>query len=513
MKILLINPPLIANSGANISVSYGEPLGLAYVAAAVEKSGRHKVEVLDAMGLATDFVHQGDYILYGLSYDEVLLRMRAMSFDAVGITITKMYDDGDQIPRLCHLIRDAFPNIPVIIGGPDVTLEWSSYMKLGTVDYAVIGEGETTIVQLLDYLDGRGSLDGVNGIAYLENGKVKMAPQGPAVEIADIPWPARHLFPMENYFRNKAKATRGRKRRTAAILTSRACPYSCAFCSTIEVWGRKWRGRPAKDVVDEIEHLVKTYNVGEVVVFDDNFLVDRDRVEAIADDIIARKLNIALRVAPGLMIHLLNHNLLRKLRRAGLSSVQMQVESGNPETLEYIDKHIDISKAKELVNAAHSVGLQISTNVLIGFYFEDRAAIERSIRTVEAMGFDKVDYMLAEPKPGTRMYRDWVKSGIFEDGNPAIMPVNTLHFKGPELAEILAGARRLHQRNRKMRFFKLETWYRYFIPMYIYNPHNIVKAVRYVIRGVARKALRIYHEELARLVRIRNDKPATARSH
>lgn len=490
MKILLVNPSLITKASNSLSISYGEPLGLAYVAASVEAAGRHEVEVLDAMGLATEFSRQGELIVYGLSHDEILQRMRQTSFEAIGVTITRLYDDADQKPRLLARIKEEFPGVPLIVGGPDVTLEWASYMALDAVDYAVLGEGETTIVLLLDYLDGRGGRGDIKGICYRENGQVKMVPRGPAVKIASIPWPARHLFPMENYFRVKSPGGEGR---SAAILTSRACPYSCAFCSTIEVWGRKWRGRPAKDVVDEIEHLVKNFRVSEVVVFDDNFLVDKKRAVAIADDIIARRLNIEIIVAPGLMINLFDADLLRKLKKAGLSVVQMQLESGNQKTLEYIDKHIDISKAKEIVAAAHAVGLRVYTNVLLGFFFEDRNDIEESIRVAESIGYDGVDYMLAEPKPKTRMYDDWVKAGIFKDGDPARMPVDTLHFKGHELAAILETAQRNNMRYRSRRLFRLETWYGYLFPKYILNPSNAVKRSRRIVHGVARRFRRILH--------------------
>jgi anaerobic magnesium-protoporphyrin IX monomethyl ester cyclase len=472
VRILLINPPLITDEANHAGISYGEPLGLAYIAAAIEASGRHQVEVLDAMGLAPEFLRQGGYVMYGLSHDELLQRMRATSFDVVGITITKMYEDNNQITRLCGLIKKEFPSVPLIAGGPDVTLDWAIYMELGTLDYAVLGEGEATIVQLLDYLDGRGPLSEAKGLCYRENGRVKMVPQGPPIDIEDIPWPARHHFPMENYFRLKPQ---GLRKRSAAILTSRACPYSCAFCSTIEVWGRKWRGRDAKDVVDEIEHLVRDYGAKEIVIFDDNFLVDRNRAEAIADGIIARRLKIGLHIAPGLMIHLLSVGLLRKLRKAGLIAVTMQLESGNKETLAYIDKHIEISKAKEMVRAAHFAGLGVYTNVLLGFFFEDRRAIEESIRVAESVGFDNINYQAAEPKPGTRMYNDWVKAGIFKHGDPAIMPVDTLHFKGQELTEIIEVARRNQAQHQARRFYRLETWYGYLIPKYLFYPRNLLK--------------------------------------
>jgi len=482
MKILLINPPLVTTQ--NLWMSYGEPLGLAYVAAALEATGRHQVEVLDAMGLATRFATRGEYSVFGLTEDEILRRMRATRFDAIGITVVRMDSEAEQVTALCAMMSREFPGVPIIAGGPDVTLEWASYMKLGTIDYAILGEGEVPIVQLLDSLEGRGDLGDIKGICYRKDGAVKMVPPGPGGDITTLPWPARHLFPMDAYLRNKPT---NRRTRAASILTSRACPFSCAFCSSVEIWGRKWRGRSAKDVVDEIEHLVKAYDVGEVHIFDDNFLVDRKRVEAIADGIIERGLKIALHIPAGLMMWLLSVELLGKLKRAGLISVQVQLESGNPETLEYIDKNIDISKAKDLVAAAHALRLAVKTNVILGFYFEDRAAIAESVRVAESIGFDKVDYILAMPKPRTRMHHDWVKAGLLGEDEPVVMPVDTLHFKGHELEALRADAQRLNTRHRLERLITPRTLFGYLIPKYVYEPGNALWLTQRVVRGGRQK--------------------------
>jgi anaerobic magnesium-protoporphyrin IX monomethyl ester cyclase len=409
--------------------------------------------------------------------------MQATSFDAIGISITRMYNEVDQLLDLLKLIKQNFPNTFVIVGGPDVTLEWPMYMGLGTIDYALLGEGEVSLVRLLDFLDGRGGFDEIKGICYRDKGQTRMVPQGPPVDIVKIAWPARHLFPMENYFRNKGH-------RAASILTSRACPFSCAFCSTIEVWGRKWRGRPAKDVVDEIEHLVNTYGVKQVEICDDNFLVDRKRAEEIADGIVERKIQLNLIVNAGMMIHLLSVDLLKKYRKAGLLALTMQLESGNVETLKYIDKHIDINKAKELVSAAHALGLEVNTNVILGFYFEDKNDIDVSIRVAESIGFDAINYILAEPKPRTRMYKDCVKAGVIKEGAPVVMPVDTLHFKGHELEAIRDSAQRDSIRNYSRKILNPKKWDRFLLRKYIYHPRNFLpllpQPVYILLRGMRR---------------------------
>lgn len=487
VKILLINPPII--STFSHSVSWGEPLGLAYIAGVVEACPRHEVEVLDAMGLATTFPKHPDGTLFGLSVEEILDRLKATSFDAIGITVTKMFDDVKQTINLIRNIKEAFPHIPIIAGGPEVTLEWQTYMELGTVDYLVLGEGEDAIIRLLDFLDGVAPIEDLTGVCYRKNGEtIKTAPS-PSVDSTNLPWPARHLFPMENYFRFKPPS---RYQRVATILTSRACPFNCAFCSTIEVWGRKWRGRPAKDIVDEMEHLIKEYGAEEIHIVDDNFLVDRKRAEEILDLIIERKLNVAFHCVAGLMIWLLSNDLLVKLQKAGWHSIQAQLESGNPKTLEYIDKHIDISKARDLVKFAHPLGLRVVTNVILGFFFEDQSDIDESIRVAESIGFDRVDYILAQPKEGTRMYRDWVEAGLIKDGENVPMPTKTLHFTGPELAKIQSEAQLLNTRNYRKRVFSIKGLFTYLIPMYLLHPGNIWVHVRQksnVIKKQLRRSL------------------------
>ena len=487
MKILLINPPII--SKFSIALSWGEPLGLAYVAAAVEASERHEVEVLDAMGLATTFPEYPDGTLFGLSVDEILQRLHEVSFDAIGITVTKMYDDITQTIDLIKKIKDLFPHIPFIAGGPDVTLAWKTYMERGVIDYIILGEGEEAIVKLLDHLEGHLPIEDVTGLCYRKDGEIVRTQPSPQVDIATLPWPARHLFPMENYFRFRPG---GRRPPVATILTSRACPFSCAFCSTIEVWGRKWRGRTAKDVVDEIEHLVKNYGVREIHINDDNFLVDRKRTEEIIDLIIERRLNIAVHCVAGLMIWLLSKDLLKRLKKAGWYSIQAQLESGNPKTLEYIDKHIDISKARELVGVAHSLGLRVNSNVILGFYFEDQSDIDKSIQVAESIGFDRVDYILAEPKEGTRMYNDCIEAGLIKAGEVATLPFDTLHFKGVGLAAIQENANKLNAQNTRKRLYDPSSFFSYLLPMYVYKEGLVWEHVRLKSRAIARKFLHLF---------------------
>jgi len=135
-------------------------------------------------------------------------------------------------------------------------------------------------------------------------------------------------------------------------------------------------------------------------------------------------------------VKLITKELLKKLYDAGMYALTMQIESGNPQTLAYIDKGVDLNYAKEIVQYAHKLGLTVGTNVIIGFYFETREDIEESIRVAESLGFDSVNYLLAEPSLNTKLYYDCIREGLIQEGVPYTMPFDLLHLKGSELKEI-----------------------------------------------------------------------------
>lgn len=464
MKILLINPPYYSNWSA--ALSYGEPLGLAYLAAAIQKDAKHEVEILDAIGMCRPNLGGGPGWI-GLSVPEVLARMSRASFDAIGVTLTNWSGDDatEEINAFLSTLKRAHPRVPLIIGGPEVTLEWETYSRNADVDYLVLGDGEKTILDLLDALSsGNGAIQKVPGIVYRDtwSGEViKTRPQPPIDSLDSLPLPARHLLPMENYFRYRP-AKYYLRPRAASMLTSRACPYDCAFCNLIAIQGRTWKARSPKSVVDEMSYLVERYGVQEFHIQDSNFMVKKDRVEAICDEIIRRKLDINILVQPGLQVSLLTKDLVLKLKKAGLYILCAQVESGNHKTVKYIEgdkynrgKPIDLNHARDIMKYANSVGLWTQTNIIIGFQFESREDIEESIRVAETLHVDQINYVHLQVLPHTRVWNDYSKAGLIPERIPGKKipfenPVSTSHISTAEIMKIEERANRNHKVRRTL---------------------------------------------------------------
>ncbi len=435
MKIVLVNPTYY--SELPLGVSYGEPLGIAYIAAAIETMSKHSVEVVDSVGLATHFDKVGHLIRIGLPEEKVVEMVLEKEPDVIGITLVGS-PHSKEILQFINALKKVTPKTPIIVGGPHATFEWRACMEMAPIDYTVFGEGEETIVELLDAISGeKPDFSEIKGIVYRESntGKFIKTERRSPVPIEKIPWPARHLLPMENYFKNKPHHYYKRKP-AATIFTSRACPFNCIFCSTTLFWERKYRARDPIDVVDEIESLVKHYGVREIHINDDAYLTQKKRVETICDEIIRRNLDISCQIPPGVNLSLLDENLLRKLRDSGLYAIRPQFETGNVKTIKYIRKNINLEKGREIISMANRLGMWTQTNIIIGFPDETQEDIETTINYVENLGVDSVGYLLPIPFPHTDLRKDLTERKLINIDFPIAAVADSLFLKADELEKI-----------------------------------------------------------------------------
>lgn len=434
VEVLLINPFLevLPDDPAGVT----PVLSLGYLAAYLEERGV-SVAILDAAAEGIGNVERvGGKVRYGLNEEEIKRRVRDYNPRIVGITCTSTLHASES-HQVALIVKKVNPQILVVMGGAHPSAVSEEVLQDKNVDVTVRGEGEITLWEIVKKVREGGALEKVLGTA--DN------PPRPFVkDIDSLPFPARHLLPMDVYFRQASQAKNYAMRdRAMTMITSRGCPGNCVYCSVRTVWGRFWRGRSPQKVVDEIEVLIKDFGVNEIHFIDDSISVDQRRMEGICDEIIRRKLDIKWTTPNGIAIWLLNKELIAKMKRAGCYRLTFGLESGNKEILrDFIGKHYDHNKAREIIRFCSKIGLWTVGTFIVGFPYETREQIEDTINFAISTDLDFAVFYIANPFPGTPLYQIFLQEGLLPDGGAQgiVRGCRTKYFSHEELKGLQAGA-------------------------------------------------------------------------
>ncbi len=462
MNILLINPFITV---ADLTVDLAEPLGLVYLATYVKArfGDDINISILDLYEMGADnpkHLADGNYLLG--EDDEEVIRERIESFDPdlIGVTCNFTAYSLDAI-KTAYIAHEIMPEVPIVMGGAHATMAPESIMEeYSFVDFVVREEGEVTLEELIQQLSGDKQFEAVEGLVYRDDkGAIVRNPDRNFIKnLDDIPIPDRSYIQMDRYSNFPRKSTwYTRKKPIASIITSRGCPYDCVFCSTKVMWRRRWRGSSVERVIEEIEYLEREYGVKEVTIFDDQFFARKDRVRDFCNYFIARKEKISFSYDAGTSPWLVDKEMLALLKRAGFYAIRFPIESGNADTMAYVNKPVDLKESLELIREANRLGFWTSGNFIIGFPYEEREHIEDTIRYAYNSGLDFASFIAARPHKGSEMYETFKKEGLLDKGivHTSIYDVSdydTTHFTAQEITDIIQGAARGWYVN-KMKFF------------------------------------------------------------
>lgn len=435
VKVLLINPYLTA---AQDDPAQPAPmLSLPYLAAYLEKNG-YKAGILDAAGLGLGTVTPvAGKVRYGLPQEEIAKIIKSEAPDIVGVTAPSTSHAND-VHDMAALAKRVIPGVKVVVGGAHASSNPAKVLADPNIDLVVIGEGEETLLELVRRFEKGESLAGTPGTAVMAGGKPALAEPRPYIENLDsIPFPARHLLPMESFIHGSSEGINyAMRKRFITMITSRGCPGECIYCAVKTVWGRKWRGRSAANVVDEIEKLVREYDVGEFHFLDDSMSVSKDRMNAICDEIIRRKLDIKWTTPNGIALWLMDKPLIKKMKQAGCYRLTFGLESGNKETLNFIGKRYEYAYARELIHYANRIGMWTIGTFIIGFPYEKRNSIEDTIQYAVDSGVSFAVFYIANPFPGTKMYDYYSEAGLIpKDASLIVRGVDTKEFAHSDLVK------------------------------------------------------------------------------
>jgi anaerobic magnesium-protoporphyrin IX monomethyl ester cyclase len=393
------------------------PLGVGYLAAVLEKN-KYPVDVIDCQALK-------------LSYEEFKSEISKRQPTIVGITTTTLtYKSALQIAKI---VKEAHPNCLTIIGGPHVTFwDENALQECPHLDVVVRKEGENTLLEIAQRLEAGKSHHDVLGTTCRKNGKIIKNPDRPYIENLDeLPIPAHHLFPLQNFQKYGTKVF--------PVSTSRGCTFWCSFCSAVRMFGRKYRMRSPKSVVDELEFLIKKYNAKQFTFYDDAFTVNQPRVQEICQEIQNRKLKIKWDCET--RVDMVTKELLQQMKKAGCLAVWFGVEAGCQRVLDDVGKGITLEKTKNAFKMSREVGLMTIASTILGTPDETPESAWDTVKFIEEIKPDDVGYYIATPYPGTPMYdlvkeKGWLKVTDFNKYDTATPIFETPTISMKELREI-----------------------------------------------------------------------------
>ena len=417
MKVLLISAP-----ETKITRSYMPPLGILYVAAALEKE-KHEVAFIDAYP-------------EGLGVNDVVDKVARLEPNVIGITSTT--ENRFQAIELCKYIKKLSKDILTVWGGPHASLTGEDILaNVPEVDIVVVGEGEITILELLKNFRKKENLSEISGIIFRDNETiVRTNPRNFIQPLDDIPFPARHLLKKQYY--HTVLEGEG-KTETVGVISSRGCPQRCAFCANSALSMRHLRLRSPNNFVDEIEEINKQRGIRGFDFWDDTITINRKHIEGICYEIIKRKLDIVWYARA--RVNTVDVPLLTLMKKAGCVSIGFGIESGSDAVLKKIKKGISVKQAREAVKSAANIGLYVRCFFIVSLPGETFSDVEKTVNFMEELSNYnqniQTTYAFAKIYPGTELetialreailskdfswslYQELPKSRLF-DSNPTI---------------------------------------------------------------------------------------------
>lgn len=392
MKICLINTPYKYIYGPiKTGIGCYFPIGLGYIASALLKKG-HEVVIFDPEA-------------ENLNYEGIRSFLKKNSPDIVGISCaTPNFKNASDIAKM---IKKEL-KIHIVLGGVHASALPSQILKNHPeFDIIVIGEGELSFSEICDYYEKKiKSLESIDGIAYKEGKAVKLTKLRKLIEPVDVlPFPARHLVDLAKY-KLSVHVDLGKK--SATILTSRGCPYQCTYCASYLTMGEKFRSHNTKYVIQEIEHLTKSYSIEHIVIQDDTFTINKKRVEKICRDLIDKKMNIDWYCFA--RVDTVTKEMLSLMKQSGCYSVGYGIESADETVLKNIKKGITLEQCREALKISNDLGFRTLAFFMFGNPGETKESIEKTISFAKELKPDLAFFNSLIPYPGTEVYDTHYKS-------------------------------------------------------------------------------------------------------
>ncbi len=384
-RVMLITPPY--HSGVVESAGVWLNVGFVYIAGSLRSAGYNPF-IYDAMS-------------QWHGYEEIGKGITDFKPDVVATTaFTAEIVDA---LRVLKLAKDINPAIVTVIGNVHPTFCYEEILKEhhSYVDYIVRGEGEETMVELLDAIFEKGNISKVNGIVYRDNGGIVVTPSREFIKDLDmlpmawdlIDWPIYTYKPMDDSV-------------LAIVSSSRGCTQQCSFCSQQLFWQRRWRGRSAENFVNELEFLRDIYGVNVVMISDETPTLSRKRWERILDLKIERGLDTKLLLETRVDDILRDEDIMWKYKKANVDHIYVGVESTSQITLDIFKKNIKAEESKRALDIINEYDIVSETSFVLGMPDDTKESIRNSVELAKYYAPDLAFFLAIAPWPYSDIYSE-----------------------------------------------------------------------------------------------------------
>ena len=393
------------------------PIGLMYIASTLEKAGYN--------------VHILDNYLMKKPVEEIKQLIGSLNPQIVGITC------GSATYHRCvttsKAIKEVNPNIKIVVGGWHASYKPDSLLSHPEIDYVVMGEGERAITQLANAISN-GNTAQITSIAGLgmrsNSGNIK----NPPIYIQDmdeIPYPARHLLPLELYDRTIEfiDAT------PADVMSiSRGCVFNCGFCETRKLWGNICRGFSPHRVIDEIKDLMNRYNTRGIYFINDNFTLHKDKTVELCSLMIEKKLG--LEWVCDTRVDLVTDELLALMSRAGCRTIWFGIESASPRILKRIGRNITPEQVEAAFKLCKKHHIKTACSFMLGLPDETLADMKASLEFAKKIDPDWCQFNTFIAYPDSKLYNELLASGKYNKLDEFLLSVNSDEYTYEELQDL-----------------------------------------------------------------------------
>lgn len=396
MDIVLFNPA--PRSGWQAQRRVELPLGLLCTATPLDRQG-YNIKIIDEFGNS--------------GWKRELLGAISKKTICFGVTCMT----GPQILHALEgsrLVRERYPDIPIVWGGIHATLLPEQTLASPFVDIVVVGEGEETFEELVKALDTRTPLSQVKGLYYKDDGKICCTGIRNFVNLNEQPLLSYHLINMDHY-----------KRRLFGINhisfnSSRGCTFRCNFCWDPVMHKRKWRAMKSETMLDHLKHIVRDYNIHGFLFTDDHFFIDMKRAYDFLEGVVRSGLKISiskLQIRSDTICKM-DHDFLQLLVRAGVKRLSIGVESGSQRILDLIQKDLSVEEVVEANRKLIPYPIVPVYLFMMGLPGETREDFAQSINLAIKLTDENPravkTFNIYTPYPGTKLYDICVKHGLKE---------------------------------------------------------------------------------------------------